>query len=138
MADEDEQLPFVLLLEVDILAVRHAGILEGVDSHDVRAFLPAESYAEFIHILVVDQQELLVYFHHPGSADGILHGAAGTFLHAVVCHTAKTAQILAELEGKTGLSTTGVSQMIQTPRRSGVPNASYQGPIEIHHIKLHG
>lgn len=104
MADEDEQLPLVLLLEVDVLAVSHAGVLKRVDNHDVGAFLSPEADAEFFHILVVNQQELLVYVHHSCTPDGILHGAAGTFLHAVVCHTTKTTQILAELEGKTGLS----------------------------------
>lgn len=130
MADKDEQLPFVLFLEVDVLAVIHSSVLERIDYHDVGAFLSPEADAEFFHILVVNQQELLVYVHHSCTPDGILHGAAGTFLHTVVCHTAKTTQILAELEGKTGLSASGVSQMIHTPRRSGVPKASYQGPLK--------
>ena len=138
MADKDEQLPFVLFLEVDVLAVIHSSVLERIDYHDVGAFLSPEADAEFFHILVVNQQELLVYVHHSCTPDGILHGAAGTFLHTVVCHTAKTTQILAELEGKTGLSASGVSpnDPYSAPFRS--TESIIPGTFEIHHIKLHG
>ena len=97
VTNEDEQLPLVTFLESDVLAVIHLCVLEGIYHHDVGAFLSAESDSQFLHVLVVDKQELLVYLHHVFPPHGLLHGEASTFLQRVVSHTSEPAQVFGKL-----------------------------------------
>ena len=61
MADEDNQLITVLLLELDILGIRNLCILETVYHHKVGSFLTFQAKAQLIQWFSVQQQETTVY-----------------------------------------------------------------------------
>ena len=108
MGDEDEELVAERLLQGDVVAVGHAGVLEGVDDHHLGALAAAQACLQLLHRLA-QEQEASVDVHHAVAEQALLHGQAGGFLEAVVCHVAVTAQLLAELHDEGALAVARVA-----------------------------
>jgi len=108
MADENKQLVRKLLLQLDIVTIRHLCVLEAVNDHDVETLMTPEPDLQGGDVLL-DERQMAAYLGHTKAPQVILDCQRSSFLQGVERHTVILAKFLAELHHERGLTVTAVA-----------------------------